>query len=154
MSREHASGILTRFGERVGIDGLAYDEGGYCCLQFDETTVSLELVEDGSIFLYSTLGSAPEEDREAFFVSLLSANCLCRQTGGGVLGYDEQLNAVVFTMQTDSEHLQDESFEQILENFLNVSATWSQWISEFGHEPATADQESGEANASSAGLRV
>lgn len=150
MSQEHVANLVKQFGADYEIDGLTLDENGYCCLMFDEIVVNLEAGEDGQLFLYANVGTAPEDGREGFFQMLLEANYLYKNTAGGVIGYDAEHDIVLLTIQTPGSTLEKSSFETLLENFVNVAATWTQRVSEYSEPTVEMD----EAVVPTSGVRV
>jgi len=136
MSLEHLQLVLSDFGKAVGIEELALDENGYCCLKFDDTVVNVEAsAESGQLFLYTNLGEIPPEKREAFYEMLLEANFFYKLTAGGVIGIDKDANIVSLAYQTPCAGLESRRFEKMLENFISVAETWSQKLKEFQAAP-------------------
>lgn len=142
MSRAHLEAMVEQLGRELEISGLALDEHGYACLFFDETAVNLEVDENGLLFLYTNIGTIPKQDREGFYRILLEANYFFQSTGGATIGIDEAEGIVLLIMQTRSQALEYEDFRQMLENFINITDTWTRRLSEFMPEtspaPATA----------------
>ncbi len=127
------SEILKEFGKKVGLSELSLDENGYCCLSFDDVVLNIELDENSELlFVYSNLGDLPENSRESFYEMLLCANCLYRETQGGVLGVDKDASIVVYSYQIPVRALDELKFERIIENFVNMAEFWTEKIKGFG----------------------
>jgi hypothetical protein len=140
MATEAAKAMVSKLGAELGIDGLALDEYGYCCLEFPDQTINLETDDNGILSLYAHLGNIPREDRESFFATLLEANYFCQQTGGGTIGIDREANVVLLLMQTHVSALNTDDLRSMVSNFLNVAVIWSRRIAAHGGngQPATA----------------
>lgn len=139
---EVAKGFLEELGSDLGIEGLEFDEYGYCCLEFPDQTINIEADESGLIFLYAHLGNVPKEKTEAFFAMLLEANYLWQQTGGGCLGVDREADVVLLAMQSHVAALDGQGFKNMMENFLNTSVTWTRRVEGFPGQAGPAGRES------------
>ena len=141
MALESTSQLIGEFGRTIGIENLALDEKGCCCLMFDDVMLNLELTpEPEQFFIYAELGDIPEHGRDEFYAQLLEANFFFRGTGGATLSLDRGANCVLLAYQMASHDLFLQRFSQILENFVNVAATWREKIASAGHgAPSAAD---------------
>ncbi|MFH0789735.1 MAG: type III secretion system chaperone [Pseudomonadota bacterium] len=124
--------LLNDFGKSIGINELAFNENGYCCLMFDQVVVNIELIENSErFFLYTHLGEIPLEKREEFYSLLLEADFFNKETADGTLGIDRESNIVALTYQRPYTGLDQEKFEKILENYVNAAEHWTKKIQEF-----------------------
>lgn len=145
--------LLSEFGKTVGIPDLCFDENGYCCLFFDDMVVNMELAEDGDhLFLYSNVGEIPEGNLPAFYEMLLEGNYFFRKTRGATLGIDRDANIVLLIYRRPTLNLELSDFEQLIENFVNVTESWTRNIN--GFEGSAADPADGSGDDLMPGIRV
>jgi hypothetical protein len=151
MANAEMAAILAEFGKGIGIPQLAFDEGGYCCLFFDEIVVNLELDEETEqLSLYSNVGDLPEDVKPGFYEALLEANYFFRNTGGATLGIDRNARLVALVYRVSYPTLNLVQFERIIENFVNVTETWIRKVRELDAPGEAPAQES----AGVPGLRI
>ena len=141
MSREQAEVALKAFGEKVGIPEMGFDEDGYCCLFFDDLVINLEIDEETErLFFYSNIGELADKKSEKFYEMLLEANFLFRETEGAVIGIDTQGNVVCLCYQMPLKLVNEETFEAVLENFVNLTERWTQKIRDFTLEDSAEEE--------------
>lgn len=115
---------LSGLGATIGIPELAWDEQGYCALQFDGITVNLEHEKEaGQIYIMARVGQAPghEGDRLAVYQKLLEYNCVFRGTGGGVLGVDGPEGGIILSYKASVDGLDGVRLTATIEGFLNMA---------------------------------
>ncbi len=132
---------LAKFGSNIGIPDLAFDENGYCCLSFDDIVVNIEAdADNGVLFFYSNVGELPPETNIDLYEMLLEENFLYRGTGGGILGIDKDTNIIAYAYQIPFELVSTSKFEQILENFVNLTEDITKRIEEMARSSVKKDK--------------
>lgn len=124
---EQVQQILAEFGRGIGLDGLALDANGYCCLGFDEVVVNIEWVpRSEQLMLYCHLGFAPAQAEAAWYRELLEANHFFRGTGGATLGVDPATQAVALVQPLALAALTPARLEAELQGFVDGAEAWVQ----------------------------
>ena len=113
--------LLTDFGNALGLDGLALDESGYCCLSFDEVLVNIEAVGESSlVLLYSSLGVLSEDAGCEVYRRLLEANFFFEEKAG-TIGLDGATGVVVITQVIDAAGLEVLDWEAVIKAFVDAA---------------------------------
>jgi hypothetical protein len=135
--QDNAQQVIGEFGRSIGIDDLALDEEGYCCLAIDrDLIVNIELDADGGrLVLYSMVGQ-PGPDRAAALEMLMQANYLGQGTGGAILGAQPETGAIVLSCALPADRLDLPAFNGALERFVNTAEDWMRRLA--GPAPAAA----------------
>lgn len=138
--------LLSDFGNTIGIPDLKADSSGICMLAFDDIEIVIQHIQDGDmLLLYGYLGPIPPERQESLFEFLLSANSFFRDTGGSTIGIDKTTNAIGLHIAYPISSLDNQSFENLLENFVNMAESWIEKIDRF---PAILNETGGAVSAS------
>ncbi|MFO1058436.1 MAG: type III secretion system chaperone [Dongiaceae bacterium] len=139
--------VIGEFGKSIGIDDLALDAEGYCCLAIDhDLIVNIELdATDGQLVLYSVVGQ-PGPDRAAVLETLMQANYLGQGTRGAILGLQPGTGAVVLSRALPADRLDLPAFNGALERFVNTAEDWMRRLA----GPAAAADPAAEAAAPAA----
>lgn len=131
--------MLKQFIEQLTLDlGLeqaldANDDGSYS-LRF-EPDIDVTLKENlNSIILFNTeLCSLPSHNTEEYLLKVMSANLLGRETGGAILGLDNEGARVVlldFLFEIQNYNI----FHERLEDFVNYAEAWRQETIDFSEQ--------------------
>ena len=120
MSREQANYLLGRLGAQHGIAEVGLDEGDFCCLALDDGIVlNLEyFASDDVLVVSSLLGELAHKPREQLFATLLKANFFWRETGGGTLALDDEVDAPFLQFQLPLQDLEVAGLEAALGRML------------------------------------
>lgn len=114
--------LLADFGKYLGLESLALDESGYCCLTFDEVYVNIEAVGDSSlVLLYSSLGVVPEDAGREVYARLLEANYFFHQTAGATVGLESGTGLVAMTQIVDVAHMELPDWEAVMKGFIDAA---------------------------------
>jgi len=123
------AGEIQEFTERI-IKILNLDQGAFP----DENKMySLDLGNDlvvryadlhPGIYMMSYLQPLDVKRREVFSVSLMHLNLFGNGTGGGVIGYDEEIKLLTFS-QAVPYRLHFGEFKNVLEDFINYVEFWN-----------------------------
>ena len=123
--------LISAFGEKHGIDGLASDEGT-TSLDIDGMTVEIfHNEEDASIFLCSVVGEPPAEGQERFSALLLQANFLFKGTDGATLSQNPDTKEYALVRVLSLSLLDLDSFSSALEKFVNGIESWRKLLADF-----------------------
>ena len=124
MRIEH---VLQELSRQMALDGVALDENRVCQLVFDDKiVVNIEspLDNEDKVYLYSTVGIVPPENKEAFYEKLLEANLFGYGTGGATLAVSSELAEVILIQTFFMEKTDYQDFVNGLENFIDQTAAW------------------------------
>lgn len=139
MAGNAAQEILQAFGRAVGLDDLAFDDGGHCALAIDDKTV-INIEHDAPhdrLLLYSLIGT-PEGDLSAAYGEVLRANYLGIETRGPTFGLRPEDGALVLSQFLPLAALDLPTFEAALQNFVGVAEDWTGRLPALGVEPPPA----------------
>ena len=118
--------LMKELASELGLGEIELEEdgGGQITID-DDLAIDLEAAEDGFGFVISaTVGTIPDEEREAVFAELLEANLLGQGTGGASLALDSTLNEIVLCRSIPQDDLRFEVFDQELVTFVEALRWW------------------------------
>ncbi len=119
--------LLADFGKPFGLESLALDENGYCCLRFGEVYVNVEADGESSlVLLYSSLGRMPEDAGREAYTRLLEANYFFQQTAGGTVGLEAGTGVVAMTRMVDIAAMQVLDWEAVINAFVDAAERCAQ----------------------------
>ncbi|MDD2966838.1 MAG: type III secretion system chaperone [Desulfovibrionaceae bacterium] len=123
---DNAHIFLKRLGTDINNPALAFDDAGTAVLEFDGTySVTLQLMAEwDAIYMFTEVGTLPDEALGEKAVQLLSANLFGIQTGGGVLALEPTSNTVVFSKIVYLSSAEYELQYQQVEHFLHFAEFW------------------------------
>ena len=126
-ARVNVENLLDRFGRQLGLGKLKFDENGVCRLVFDEQfNADIELADDGaSFYMYAVVGKIPPDNRESFYLELLSAHLFGTGTGGGTFAVDRSRDEVVFNRSFSQDLTDPDMFAREVERFVNYLELWA-----------------------------
>jgi hypothetical protein len=144
------SGFIPAYGNEIGLDSLALDDGGICALAFDgKINVNIVFREaQDQLFYVSRLGGLPAENPEEFYKNLLKANAFGSETAGAAIGIDEGDGTVVLSYVLISSTLSYDLFKVTLGNFVDLAEVWinklegSDWSSDTFNSSGSGGTES------------
>ena len=127
---EHINRLLADFGNALGLQDLALDDKGYCCLSFDELLVNIEAVGDSAlVLLYSSVGVLPADAAPEIYRSLLDANYFFQGTAGATVGLDLAAGTVALTRVVDTHGVQVLDWEGIIQGFVEAAESCARRLS-------------------------
>lgn len=107
------------------------EDGSYLLLIEPQLEISLRENPDSGITLFVPLGFLPSERRDEFLRYAMTSNLLGKETGGGILGLDNEGKQMTFT-QFLPQQLTYKEFHHFLEDFVNYAESWRMEIAQFG----------------------
>lgn len=125
--------LLAALGLETRLDLAEAARLGSCTIKFDSNLeVTLEAENQGeeqnTLQIYTTLGSAPANDRENFFARLLQLHLFGFATDNACFSYDPKLHQVLFFKTVPLSLLsQTEALVQV-ENFVNQAVRWQEFL--------------------------
>ena len=129
MNDSNAASVLREFGETIGIPQLGLNDDRLCTLSFDDVIANLELSDDGTILTcYLWIAEVGAERRAEIALALADANYLFAGTHGATLGMNRSSGDLVLCAQFQDATLTRKSFEQSLENLVNLAQSWQQRV--------------------------
>lgn len=138
---EEIDDLLRRLGERLGLEDLAWDDGGECTLEVDDHLTVAMYVDDAdqNLVLYAVVGQADEDSAPQVYRELIEANLLWKGTGGATLGADPDAGTVILAKELPLTVLDLDSWEHHLGEFVSVTERWTARLTEL---TSSADPES------------
>lgn len=122
--------LLTKIGDRMGLSGLAWDEGGECTLLFDDR-IGVNLSMDAgseALVMYGIVGQVAPSERASIYPLLLNANLFWKDTAGATLGTDVATGTVVLAQSTPLAGLSVDATVKRLELFVSLVASWTKQL--------------------------
>ncbi len=132
--------LLNDVAAITGLESLVPDESGGCAIRLDDVILNIQFMEDTrQCYFFSQLFQIPalEKDRLSLYERLLSANCFYRETGGGILGIDTDINAVTYATKFGIDAISGNDFVNFVESFINMAESF---IEKFSNGVSGADQ--------------
>lgn len=131
MSLELANNIIAEFGRNVGIEGLALDEQGYCCLRFDSLDTHFQYdASTESLVLFTRVGVLEEESLTEGLADMMSANLFWGGTRGATLAYQPGDNFVFLQAKTLVQGIDFRQFEHWISEFVASAEYWEKYLTE------------------------
>ncbi len=148
--------LLRELGEAMGLSNLAFDEASSCTLLFDERIPVrlVHMVETDTLVLLSDLGSVDPGNPTEAFRRLCEANLFGRETGGAILGLEDDFKTVVLRYSTPASELDYRTFETLLEELVNVAEFWQARLVSFREENREATEPVGMPSGLDLGMRA
>lgn len=116
---------LREISQKLGISDLDLDSDGHCILSVDAFDVHIEYVpETDSVFLYSRIGSMPEDPPTELLCHLLQANFFVRETAGCTIGIDSFSDSIALFVRLSVRELEGGGFEERLLDFFEATDLW------------------------------
>lgn len=152
MASQPITALFQDFGKNIGIEGLALDDHGYCCLFFDELGVNLEVDEaSNQLFLYANIGDLPPRgERLALYELLLDGNSFFQGTDGGTLGVDTETGLAALVTTLPVAGLDVNGLEGALQRFVELVRDWQERCRKVMEAPHVREEPLG----ASEGIRV
>ncbi len=138
MSHSNAATVLSQFGHKIGQPQIAFTDDRVCTLSFDNIVTHLELAEDGSVLsCYFWIADIDEARRAEVAIAIADANDLLARTHGATLGMNPLTGDLVLSAKIPDAILTLASFEQTLENLLDLTQSWQAKIANILSSEAT-----------------
>lgn len=118
------TGLVQELGASLGLETLSFTEGGVAGIEFDDLPLNFFADDEaGELTLFLDLGDVPENpaDQREAYAYLLKNNNFARNTGGGVLGIDENERTAYFSHRFKADSLDLAQLGQIVEAFLELA---------------------------------
>jgi len=125
--RNHVETLVKDLGDTIGLDKLALDEKGYCCLVFDgKIYVEIEFDERTDQLVFSSrLGKPKTEKLLDLYKHLLQANYFYWKEMDGVklaiTGLEGEITQIC---EKSAGELDFPTFQSILEKFVDRAEEW------------------------------
>lgn len=124
--------LMSGFGEKVGIEGLAPDGENICRIDIDGMSVSLmEHLESRSIVIWAEVSEPPPEGVTILYRVLMEAMFMGQGTGGSSFSIEPESKKIFLHRIDPLQSLDLDSFCAILEKFVNVLEQWRKLIADF-----------------------
>ena len=139
--RDLANQLVAAFGKTLTVDGLQLgEEHNSCVLVFDEDIIlNIEYDPNVERLLFSVyLDELPKENAEPLLRELLGANLYWSRTRGATLCLEEGTNGVILVYPCSVDHLDNASFEVVVENVVQQAENWKKKIAKRKEEAASA----------------
>ena len=128
--KENVNHCLRSLGDLIGIDDLILDDGGICCLSFDDDImVTIQFDEqERQIIFFTPLGEVKDENRMTVYEKMLSANLFWRETGGATLSFEKESDMAVLLDRFPIQGFDPLIFQDSIQDFVNMAETWTTWL--------------------------
>jgi hypothetical protein len=91
------SGWLEEINRELGT-AFSFDADGFSAIQFESgILLYLQIVDPDALVLYAPVLSLEEDPKPAFLLGALALNLFQQSTGRGLLGYDAEQHALVYS---------------------------------------------------------
>ncbi len=117
--------LIDTFGNRIGIDGLAFSRQGSCSVSFDDDELIFEL-NGNRLFVISDIDIA-EDESEALHRVMLEGNHFGYKTGFSCLGLDRRTGSYTLSRVFEGE-IEIETFMKEIELFVRALRYWKQYL--------------------------
>lgn len=121
MLKEFCLQLSKDFGYEEAL--LPLEDGSYLLNFGQNLQISLRENSESGITLFAKIGQLPVVSVDEFLLSLMKANLLGKETGGGILGLDKEGKEIIFTQNVEKEATYKE-FHETLEDFVNYAEDW------------------------------
>ena len=123
--------LINAFCERLGIQSEANAEGIYA-FEVDAFEFAVhDLSEQCRVALVGDLGMIPEKHPEGLFRLMLEAQHCFRETEGAIFSIDGERNRLTLNRLLSSAELDNETFFNEVERFVNQLEAWAHIIREY-----------------------
>ena len=116
--------LLDELARITGLDAIPLEEDGGCAIKLDSIVLNMQYMEETEqCYFICRLFPIPanETDKAALFESLLCANCFYRETQGGIIGIDKDMNIVTYATKFSIDNLTGTGFADFVEAFVNAA---------------------------------
>jgi hypothetical protein len=123
--------LINAFCERLGVKSEANAEGVYA-FEVDALEFAVhDLSEQRRVALVGDLGMIPEKHPEGLFRLMLEAQHCFRDTEGAIFSIDGERNRLTLNRLLFSAELDDETFFNEVERFVNQLEVWARIIRDY-----------------------
>lgn len=132
--RTMANQLVADFGGTLSLENLELnEETNSCVLAFDDSLLlNIEYDEAVDSLVFSIyLDELPKEGAEPLLRELMGANLYWHRTRGATLCLEEGTNGIILLYSQSVITLDNQSFETIVENLLNLAEKWRNRIVSF-----------------------
>ena len=123
---ENFSEYITQYGKEIGLPNLNFNDKNICSLNFDgKINVDIIYLKNNNQCIFaSPIGYIPDNANEEYFEKLHIGNAFGTETGGALLGLEEEENRIVLAYVFISNTFSFELFKKVLLNFVNLTEEW------------------------------
>lgn len=126
--------FLLQLSKDLNVEPFVPNDDGSYLLSFDSNVqISLRENANSGITLHTKIGAAPLKDQEEFYLKLMKANLLGKETGEAFLGLDKESKEVTMTAFF-AEGLKNREFHDGIEEFVNYAESWQKEVLEFAEQ--------------------
>lgn len=120
------SEYIPKYGKEIGLPNLKLNDNNVCSLNYDGK-INVDIVynkKNNQCFFASPIGNIPTNPNENYYKKLLISNAFGTETGGAMLGIEEEGNRIVLAYNFISNIISFELFKTLLRNFVNLVEEW------------------------------
>lgn len=127
--------FVHSFSQPRGIESKTINSDYQYTLVLHGFPINLVYLESRELILFqSGVALLPEKPSQAFFTQLLQANNLFSETSGCTLGLDAEQGMITLQVSWPMHQLNQDGFDNVVENFLMLSAQWMQTLAQSDYE--------------------
>lgn len=140
MSRQNLQTLLQRFGQTVGISGMALDDDGYCQLRLDgKLDISVEFIEDGEQAVFTArCGAFGDHNRARVLQQIADANFYWVGAGGGTLSTNSREGMVYLQFREPTAQMDQARLEKLLQALVMNAERWAGRLADPAPESSSA----------------
>jgi hypothetical protein len=132
--------LIKHFGNVLGIN-LEFNPDGIYLFEIDELTFAIyDLNEYQKIILHGNIGHPPPDNNEKLFKTLLEAQYMLKGTSGATFSINPDTGELALCKVIIPATLNNDSFFQETENFVNVLHSWANIIRNYRSETSLTDE--------------
>ncbi|MDY0220923.1 MAG: type III secretion system chaperone [Desulfobacterium sp.] len=144
---EKYQALVDKVGQVTGID-LKMEEGGICAVKLDDIIINMHFIqEEDQCYFFSALFQIPgnASEKAVLFETLLKKNCFYRDTMGGILGIDTELDKVTYAAKFNIAGISGNDFAARIESFINAAEYFVETLnrSDIAHPPQSDSETRG-----------
>lgn len=126
MSLAHFKGLISDFGAKVGIPGMAVDNEGYIAISFDDRAFHLQYETDTDrIVVFVKLGEVEVDRIVEIYSMMLAANMFWQGTNGATFSVEPDTGTAFLADRREVSTLNLDGLSSWLEGFINISEYWA-----------------------------
>jgi hypothetical protein len=137
MNRD-AQAILADFGQKIGIENIAFDEDGNCQLGVDEFVFTIEHPDDtDTLTIRATVCEIPAAVSDDYFARIVELNLASSTFSTAFLGADLDRKNIVMIEHLTLRGLDSVEFEQAMTSLVNLAEVWRDMLTarDFAAQP-------------------
>lgn len=130
--------LLSAFGERIGVQGIALNADNDVRVVFNERVVDIHYDRNRDIILFaSTIANIIAVESSFVFANILELNLAHALTGAGTVGFDRRENKLHYVSFISMKGIDVDVFAEFIFSSIGMVEIWSKAVNsrEFSERP-------------------